>query len=161
MHVQNLMNSLWDIRIFLGLVPKESHCTSTAQCGWHYIGVLSQTASLTQLHMTTMRSVYLVRGICWFRETYYCYHYHRKDQILNFRRKESMCNCKMRRFMDDHVCKTRHAISMGKRFQLLIQLAALFESISSEGERCRPDTGHCLAWHWSELGRKGGELRKG
>ena len=26
MHVQNLMNSLWDIRIFLGLVPKESHC---------------------------------------------------------------------------------------------------------------------------------------
>ena len=28
MHVQNLMNSLWDIRIFLGLVPKESHCRS-------------------------------------------------------------------------------------------------------------------------------------
>ena len=28
MHVQNLMNSLWDIRIFLGLVPKESHCIS-------------------------------------------------------------------------------------------------------------------------------------
>ena len=27
MHVQNLMNSLWDIRIFLGLVPKESLCT--------------------------------------------------------------------------------------------------------------------------------------
>jgi hypothetical protein len=27
MHVQNLMNSLWDIRIFLGLVPKESPCT--------------------------------------------------------------------------------------------------------------------------------------
>ena len=27
MHPQNLMNSLWDIRIFLGLVPKESHCT--------------------------------------------------------------------------------------------------------------------------------------
>ena len=26
MHVQNLMNSLWDIRIFLGLVPKESPC---------------------------------------------------------------------------------------------------------------------------------------
>ena len=26
LHVQNLMNSLWDIRIFLGLVPKESHC---------------------------------------------------------------------------------------------------------------------------------------
>ena len=26
MHVQNLMNSLWDIRIFLGLVPKESLC---------------------------------------------------------------------------------------------------------------------------------------
>ena len=26
MHVQNQMNSLWDIRIFLGLVPKESHC---------------------------------------------------------------------------------------------------------------------------------------
>ena len=22
------MNSLWDIRIFLGLVPKESHCTT-------------------------------------------------------------------------------------------------------------------------------------
>ena len=29
MHVQNIMNSLWDIRIFLGLVPKESPCTST------------------------------------------------------------------------------------------------------------------------------------
>ena len=28
MHVQNLMNSLWDIRIFLDLVPKESPCTS-------------------------------------------------------------------------------------------------------------------------------------
>ena len=28
MHVQNLMNSLWDIRIFLGLVPKESPCTT-------------------------------------------------------------------------------------------------------------------------------------
>ena len=28
MHVQNLMNSLWDIRIFLGLVPKESPCTN-------------------------------------------------------------------------------------------------------------------------------------
>ena len=26
MHIQNLMNSLWDIRIFLGLAPKESHC---------------------------------------------------------------------------------------------------------------------------------------
>ena len=26
MHVQNLMNSLRDIRIFLGLVPKESPC---------------------------------------------------------------------------------------------------------------------------------------
>ena len=26
MYVKNLMNSLWDIRIFLGLVPKESHC---------------------------------------------------------------------------------------------------------------------------------------
>ena len=26
MHVQNLMNSLWDIGIFLGLVPKESPC---------------------------------------------------------------------------------------------------------------------------------------
>ena len=26
MHVQNLMNSLWDIRIFLCLVPKESPC---------------------------------------------------------------------------------------------------------------------------------------
>ena len=26
MHVQNLMNSLWDTRIFLGLVPKESPC---------------------------------------------------------------------------------------------------------------------------------------
>ena len=25
MHVQNLKNSLWDIRIFLGLIPKESH----------------------------------------------------------------------------------------------------------------------------------------
>ena len=22
------MNSVWDIRIFLGLVPKESHCTT-------------------------------------------------------------------------------------------------------------------------------------
>jgi len=33
MHVQNLMNSLWDIRIFLGLVPKESPCTfATAAC---------------------------------------------------------------------------------------------------------------------------------
>ena len=29
MHVQNLMNSLWDIHIFLGLVPKESHCITT------------------------------------------------------------------------------------------------------------------------------------
>ena len=29
MHVQNLMNSLWDIRIFLGLVPKESPCIRT------------------------------------------------------------------------------------------------------------------------------------
>ena len=26
MRVQNVMNSLWDIRIFLGLVPKESPC---------------------------------------------------------------------------------------------------------------------------------------
>jgi len=26
MHVQNLMNILLDIHIFLGLVPKESHC---------------------------------------------------------------------------------------------------------------------------------------
>jgi hypothetical protein len=25
MHVQNLMNSLWDIRIFLGPVPEESY----------------------------------------------------------------------------------------------------------------------------------------
>ena len=32
MHVQNLMNSLWDIRIFLGLVPKESPCITTAYC---------------------------------------------------------------------------------------------------------------------------------
>ena len=31
MHVQNLMNSLWDIRIFLGLVPKESTCTWVGQ----------------------------------------------------------------------------------------------------------------------------------
>ena len=29
MHVQNLMNSLWDICIFLGLVPKESPCIYT------------------------------------------------------------------------------------------------------------------------------------
>ena len=29
MHVQNLMNSLWDIHIFLGLEPKESHCICT------------------------------------------------------------------------------------------------------------------------------------
>ena len=29
MHVQNLMNSLRDIRIFLGLVPKESPCTKS------------------------------------------------------------------------------------------------------------------------------------
>ena len=28
MHVKNVMNSLWDIRIFLGLVPKESPCRS-------------------------------------------------------------------------------------------------------------------------------------
>ena len=28
MHVQNIMNSLWDIRISLGLVPKESPCIS-------------------------------------------------------------------------------------------------------------------------------------
>ena len=26
MHVQNLMNSFWDIRIFFGLIPKESPC---------------------------------------------------------------------------------------------------------------------------------------
>ena len=26
MHVQNLVNTVWDIRIFLGLVPKESPC---------------------------------------------------------------------------------------------------------------------------------------
>ena len=30
MHVQNLMNSLRDIRILLGLVPKESPCSSRA-----------------------------------------------------------------------------------------------------------------------------------
>ena len=35
MHVQNLMNSLWDIRIFLGLVPKESPCTlPKSNGGW-------------------------------------------------------------------------------------------------------------------------------
>ena len=33
MHVQNLMNRLWDIRIFLGLVPKESNCSSSKQSG--------------------------------------------------------------------------------------------------------------------------------
>ena len=30
MHVKNLMNSLWDIRIFMGLVPKESPCINTS-----------------------------------------------------------------------------------------------------------------------------------
>ena len=35
MHVQNLMNSLWDIRIFLCLVPKESPCTSAANSTQH------------------------------------------------------------------------------------------------------------------------------
>ena len=30
MHVQNLMNSLWDIRVFLSVVPKESPCIK-----WH------------------------------------------------------------------------------------------------------------------------------
>ena len=30
MHVQNVMNSLWDIHIFLGLVSKESPCTLNA-----------------------------------------------------------------------------------------------------------------------------------
>jgi len=30
MHIQNLMNSLLDIRIFLSLVPKESHCIKTS-----------------------------------------------------------------------------------------------------------------------------------
>ena len=29
------MNSLWDIRIFLGLVPKESHCINK-QCFWGF-----------------------------------------------------------------------------------------------------------------------------
>ena len=36
MHVQNLMNSLWDIRIFLGLVPKESHCTISISPCWSF-----------------------------------------------------------------------------------------------------------------------------
>jgi len=34
MHVQNLMNSLWDIRTFLGLVPKESHCINLRATYW-------------------------------------------------------------------------------------------------------------------------------
>jgi hypothetical protein len=29
------MNSLWDIRIFLGLVPKESPCTSKYSGKWN------------------------------------------------------------------------------------------------------------------------------
>ena len=33
MHVQNLMNSRWDIRIFSGLVPKESPCMWSLQEG--------------------------------------------------------------------------------------------------------------------------------
>ena len=39
MYVQNLMNSLWDIRIFLGLVPKETHCikyTDIIKCVWSF-----------------------------------------------------------------------------------------------------------------------------
>ena len=40
MHVQNLTNRLWDIRIFLGLVPKESPCTIT----WSLKGWLLKSA---------------------------------------------------------------------------------------------------------------------
>ena len=44
MHVQNLMNSLWDIRIFLGLVPKESPCITKRE----------------------VRNQYEYNCICWF-----------------------------------------------------------------------------------------------
>ena len=39
MHVQNLMNSLWDIRIFLGLVPKESPCIIDDNVGFQDYGL--------------------------------------------------------------------------------------------------------------------------
>jgi hypothetical protein len=39
--IQNLMNSLWDIRIFLGLVPKESTCiTEDDTFRPHFLDVL-------------------------------------------------------------------------------------------------------------------------
>ena len=36
------MNSLWDIRIFLGLVPKESPCIRLP-CGWHWPRIACET----------------------------------------------------------------------------------------------------------------------
>jgi len=51
MHVQNLMNSLWDIRIFLGLVPKESHCISVFfyYSVWNTISIVEGTVCTTVL----------------------------------------------------------------------------------------------------------------
>ena len=58
MHIQNLMNSLWDIRIFLGLVPKESPCTSKAT---EYVRTALRTSILeprtaTRTHYASGRS---------------------------------------------------------------------------------------------------------
>ena len=51
MHVQNLTNSLWDIRIFLGLVPKESHCI------WWWDGTEVQCTGITRWAYNTETSV--------------------------------------------------------------------------------------------------------
>jgi hypothetical protein len=59
--IQNLMNSFWYIRIFLGLVPKKSPCTYIACLGVNEMSVhcAVRTWSLKQITFRPQR----IRGI--------------------------------------------------------------------------------------------------
>jgi hypothetical protein len=57
------MNSLWDIRIFLGLVPKESPCICQLQLGWHPVAVVQYTFTHKQYTEQHDETEYTERNI--------------------------------------------------------------------------------------------------
>ena len=60
MHVQNLMNSLWDIRFFLGLVPKVSPCIKVrSSIFWDVTQLISSFGTTYRSHLQGSRSLTL------------------------------------------------------------------------------------------------------
>ena len=51
------MNSLWDIRVFLGLVPKESHYTTDITGIWRGMFQLSSVPVMSDLVVILLRSI--------------------------------------------------------------------------------------------------------